>query len=505
MVLQMEEKMKKVSLIGVVVGVSFLAGAIFFALTFGYFQQSPPKPVAEQNKTGIELPANSSRTLTMPSAQAQETSMKGHVPSFAPLVKRVRGAVVKVKSEVIRESRGSMRSFEDFFRRRGRSRRRQPVIGTGSGFFISNDGYILTNNHVVKDAVKVTIIDINEKEYTAKKIGLDPKTDLALLKIKGNNFPYIELGDSDALEVGEWVLAIGNPLDQDLSVTSGIVSAKGRNLQGLDVDFQNFIQTDAAINRGNSGGPLINMDGKAVGINSVILSPGGGNIGIGFAIPSNMAKKVIKDLKKEGRVIRSVIGVGIKQLTAQDAKDLGFPHKGVMIVSVEKNGPADKAGIERFDLIIGVNGKKVTNEMVLRNKISSTPPGNKVKIKVFREDKEMTFTVKVKEAPDSVMFRSEEKGGEIIDLGMVIQNNSRSLAEQYELSTSDGVVIMEIQRGGVAYQHRLKVGDIITGINRTKITNTKQFEEIIAKKTGSSVFLSITRGPNEFFIKFSVP
>ncbi|MCP5054636.1 MAG: trypsin-like serine protease [bacterium] len=258
--------------IGMIAGISFMAGVLFFALAFGYFQDN-----------GVGSPV-----LSLPVVEAETSAPPrpiGQGFSFAPVVKKVRAGVVKVTSETIVRRRRFNDNFLDRFFNVPRSNRgrRERVSGTGSGFFISSDGYILTNNHVVENAVKITVTDINNKEYTAKKIGADPRTDLALLKIKGKEYPFIELGDSDRLEVGEWVLAIGNPLGQDLSVTSGIVSAKGRELRSLATDFQNFIQTDAAINQGNSGGPMINMEGKAVGINSAILSTSGGNIGIGYA------------------------------------------------------------------------------------------------------------------------------------------------------------------------------------------------------------------------------
>jgi trehalose synthase len=388
-------------------------------------------------------------------------------------------------------------------------RERQRVSGTGSGFFISADGYILTNNHVVKDAIKIKITDINEKEYIAKKIGADPKTDLALLKIKGNNFPFIELGDSDELEVGEWVLAIGNPLGQDLSVTSGIVSAKGRELEGLEVDYQNFIQTDAAINQGNSGGPLINMEGKAIGINSVILSTSGGNIGIGFSIPSNMAKKVIGDLKKEGRVIRGYMGVSVQYIPDEEAKDYGFPQGGIIIAKVDEDTPAKEAGLKKYDLIVEVDGTKVKSARELRNLIASHSPGDVVRLTIYRGNDKKTINVKVTEAPESVRIRSGEDDdeGKVIDLGMVLRNNSRSLARQYELGTSEGIVVMEVERGGVAYENGLQAGYVIIGVNRVQIGSVRQFREIMAGKShGDRVLMTIVRRDgNENMVRFRIP
>jgi serine protease Do len=491
--------------IGIIAAISFLAGAIFFALTFGFFQQAnAPDVYNEANDRGTIT------TLAPPTAKAESIDpsiTKGF--SFAPLVKKVKVGVVKVTSEALVQRRRSILG-EDFFDRFFNfpdRRERQRVSGTGSGFFISADGYILTNNHVVKDAIKITITDINDKQYVATKIGTDPKTDLALLKIKGKNFPFIELGDSDELEVGEWVLAIGNPLGQDLSVTSGIVSAKGRELEGLEVDYQNFIQTDAAINQGNSGGPLINMEGKAIGINSVILSTSGGNIGIGFSIPSNMAKKVIGDLKKEGRVIRGYMGVSIQYIPDEEAKDYGFPQGGVLIGRVDEDTPAKEAGLKKYDLIVEVNGKKVKSSRELRNIIASHSPGDVVRLTIYRGNNKKIIDVKVMEAPDSVRIRSDDEEGKVIDLGMVLRNNSRSLARQYELGTSEGIVIMEVERGGVAYENGLQSGYVIIGVNRVQIESVRQFREIMSKKgRGDRVLMTIVRRDgNEILIRFRIP
>jgi serine protease Do len=307
------------------------------------------------------------------------------------------------------------------------------------------------------------------------------------------------------LEVGEWVLAIGNPLGQDLSVTSGIVSAKGRKLEGLEVDYQNFIQTDAAINQGNSGGPLIDMEGKAIGITSVILSTGGGNIGIGFAIPSNMARKVLKDLKEEGRVVRGYIGVSVQEVSDKEAPDYDLVRGGILVVTVEEDTPAKKAGLKKFDLIVEINGKKVKSSRELQTIIANHSPGDTIQLTIYRDKDKKTIDVKIAEAPDSVKIRSDDEDGRVIDLGMVLKNNSRAMARQYEFSTSEGVVIIEMERGGVAYEQGLRVGDIIVGVNRTTIESVRQFREIMSRKSGSTVLLSIIRSDRENMLRFNVP
>ena len=471
--------------IGLIVGISFLAGALFFALTFGYLQKS------ESNKT----------VLSPTVARAETIKVNGL--NFAPLVKRVRPAVIKVISESIVE-RGGSRFGDDFFDRFfSVPKRREKVSGVGSGFFISSDGYILTNYHVVKNAVKISIFDINGKEYKSKKIGVDPRTDLALLKVEEKNLPYIELGDSNDVEVGEWVLAIGNPFYQDLSVTAGIISAKGRQLGAADIE--DFLQTDAAINRGNSGGPLINMNGKVIGINSAIIAPTGGSVGIGFAIPSNLAKKVVEDLKTKGRVVRGFLGVNIQSISESDAKELDLEMGGVLIVKVEDNSPAQKAGLKRYDLVIEVNNVRIKTAEELKIKIANLSPGDEIMLNIYRGSKRQNVTLKVGEAPDTVKYRMEEDGSSK-DLGMVLKKNTPSLAREFGLKTSKGLLVQSVERGGVARQNRIKEGDIILAVNRAEVESVEEFRRIISgKKAGSSVLLYINRYGDEFFIRFRLP
>lgn len=471
--------------IGLIVGISFIAGAIFFALTFGYLQKSESdKPVLSPNI-----------------ARAETIRVDGL--NFAPLVKRVRPAVVKVISESIVDRGGSIFGDDFFDRFFSIPKRREKVSGVGSGFFISSDGFILTNHHVVKNAVKISIFDIENKEYKAKKIGVDPKTDLALLKIKGKNFPYIELGDSNGVEVGEWVLAIGNPFYQDLSVTAGIISAKGRQLGAADIE--DFLQTDAAINRGNSGGPLINMEGMVIGINSAIIAPTGGNVGIGFAIPSNLAKKVVQDLKSKGRVVRGFLGVNIQTISEGDAKDLDLKTGGVLIVKVEEASPAQKAGLKKYDLIVAIDGENIKTADEVKLRIANLSPGDVTELTIYRGNEKKNLKVKVGEAPDTIKFRSEEDNRSM-DLGMVMVENSTALAREYELKTSKGLLVREVNRNGVAYENGIRQGDVILAVNRTEVNTLEAFRNMISdKEPGSSVFFYINRFGQEFFIKFILP
>lgn len=470
--------------IGFVAGASFLAGAIFFALTFGFMQ-----------KDSAEAPQ-------IKQTEAYADTIKTEGLNFAPLVKKVKPTVVKVVSESIRERRRSVFG-DDFFDRFFNSpRRNEKVSGVGSGFIISKDGLIITNNHVVKGALKVTITTYDEKEYVAKIIGTDSKTDLALLKIKGKNHPFISLGDSDAIEIGEWVLAIGNPLGQDLTVTAGIISAKGRRIGATD--YEDYLQTDASINRGNSGGPLINTIGKVIGINSVIIAPSGGSVGIGFAIPSNMAKKVIGDIKSKGRVIRGWLGVSIRELNKDEAKQFDYPMQGLLISQVDENSPAQEAGLKRNDFIIKLNDGRIKSGSDLRLKIANSNPGDVVSLTIFRGEKQLNIKIKIGEAPDTLKFKSSGDDGRTIDMGMILVDNSRSLARELELRTTRGIVVQKAS--GIASRNGIKPYDVILGVNRTEITSVDQFRKVMSEKTaGSYVFLYINRFGQESYLKFTLP
>ncbi|MCP5103835.1 MAG: Do family serine endopeptidase [bacterium] len=474
--------------IGVIAGISFLAGAIFFALSFGYLQKSEtpesPEPVL---------------TLEQPAVHAESVKITGL--NFAPLVKKVKPAVVKVTSESMRERRSGDSLLDRFF---NVPRRRERVPGVGSGFLISNDGYIITNNHVVKNSITVKVTLNDDEEYKAKIIGTDPKTDLALIKIKGKNLPYVSLGDSNKVEVGEWVLAIGNPLGQDLTVTAGIISAKGRQL-GL-ATYEDFLQTDAAINMGNSGGPLINMEGMVIGINSAILAPAGGNVGIGFAIPATMAKKVIDDLKTKGRVIRGFLGVSISTLSEKEAKEVDYPTGGVLVDRVEKESPAEQAGLKKYDLIVKINGKRVKKADELSTRIAEVSPGGKVEMEVYRKGTKKTIVAVVGEAPESEIFRSRGDTEKSFDLGMVLINNSRAIAREYGLKTSDGIVVKQVDRDSVAYRNGIRRQDVILEADRYEIDDVEEFREIISrKKAGSLLLLYVNRDGEEGLVRFRLP
>jgi len=324
-----------------------------------------------------------------------------------------------------------------------------------------------------------------------------------LLKINAKDVPYVNLGDSSAVEVGEWVLAIGNPFGQVSTVTAGIISAKGRQL-GL-AQYEDFLQTDAAINMGNSGGPLINMKGEAIGINSTILSPSSGNIGIGFAIPSNMAKKVVGDLKSKGKVVRGWFGIQIQDVTESDAKDLELAKAGALIMKVEDNSPAQKAGLKRYDLIVAINGKEVKAAADLQMEIANSTPGDDIMVTIFRNRDKQDITIRASEAPDAAKEQSAAES-KSMDLGMDLVKNTPALAREYELKTSKGVVVENVERGGVASENGLKPGDVILAVNRSEVDSVEQFNRILAnRRSGSMVLLLINRDGDEVYIRFPLP
>ncbi len=473
--------------IGLIAGASFLAGAVFFALSFGFLQKT----------------VNNEPIISPAVARAEAVSQTVVPNSFVNIVRKVKPAVVKVISESIVESRSMFGDdfFDQFFN--NAPRRQEKRSGEGSGFFISADGYILTNNHVVKDAVNVKVYNIDKEEFTAKIIGTDPKTDLALLKINDKNVPYIELGDSNAVEVGEWVLAIGNPFGMDLTVTSGIISAKGRQLQLAQ--YEDFLQTDAAINMGNSGGPLVNMKGEAIGINSTILTPSAGNIGIGFAIPTNMAKKVIGDLKSKGKVVRGWFGIQIQDITDSDAKDLDLPSGGVLVSKVEENSPAQKAGLKRYDLITAINGKAVKSKSELSMEIANSAPGDEITVTIFRNRDKQVLKVKVSEAPEDIREQAAV-ASKSMNLGMTLVKNTSALAREYELKTSKGLVVEEVERGGVAAGSGVRAGDVILAVNRTEVDSVEHFKQLLAgRRAGSKILLLINRDGDEVYLPFTLP
>jgi serine protease Do len=425
---------------------------------------------------------------------------------FVTISEKVGPAVVKIDAE--RRERVSpfgmdeSGPFEDFWDRffgqqRPRQQQEQPVVAQGTGFFISPDGYILTNNHIVEKAEKVTVNTVQGKEYEAKVVGTDSMTDIALLKIDAKDNPFADLGDSAQMKVGEWVLAIGNPYGLDHTVTAGIVSAKGRDLSpGDSSTYQDFIQTDAAINRGNSGGPLINMKGEVIGITSNIFTPTGGNIGIGFAIPSNMARKVIVQLKEKGRVTRGKLGVQVQNISDGMMKQLKLKSKeGAIIATVDPDSPAEKANLKQYDVVTEINGQPVKDMSDLRIKIADIEPGKKAVLKIIRDGKEMTATATVEDretATEKGQVAAPDK-----NIGLSLQPLTPSLARRYGLRTSEGLLITDVQAFSEAARKGLEPGMVILEVNRNKVTSVKEFENILKNSAAGDEVILLVRIESE--------
>jgi serine protease Do len=436
--------------------------------------------------------------------------------SFSELVKKVSPSVVNVSMVKMTQVNAQMfpgtdDQFNDFFNRfygdQGNqgTQRDQKVRGVGTGFIIDKEGYILTNNHVVEGADKITVTLSDKKEYPAKVIGLDSKTDLALIKIDGaKDLVPLPLGDSDKMEVGDWVVAIGNPFGLENTVTAGIVSAKFRQLG--NTSYESYIQTDASINQGNSGGPLMNTNGEAIGINSAILSQTGGSVGIGFAIPINMAKDLIPQLKK-GKIVRGWLGVMIQEITSDLQDKLGLKDKnGALVGDVTEGGPADKAGVERGDVITAFDGKEIGEMSELPMIVATTPVGKNAKIDVIRKGEKKTLDIKIGELKDDEGSQAKSAGfNNSNELGFKAGDLTAERAKQFNLTEKSGVVILQVTSGSPAEEAGLKAGDIVVEIDREKITDLSQFnKKVRGYKTGDTILLLVKRSGSSLFLTMKV-
>jgi serine protease Do len=432
--------------------------------------------------------------------------------SFADLVEKAGPGVVNIMSvKVVTSSPrkqmpyGSSDPFKDFLEQllgdRVPREYRQGAIG--SGFIIDKDGFILTNNHVVDGAIELKVKLADNKEYKAVIVGQDVKTDLALIRIEPEQtFAELSLGDSEGLRVGDSVLAIGNPFGLGNTVTSGIVSAKYRQIgQGT---YDNFIQTDASINPGNSGGPLIDMNGQVVGINSIIFSQSGGSVGIGFAIPINLVKDILPQLR-QGKVMRSYLGVMAQDITPELGKklSLGTPT-GALISSIVANSPADKAGLQRGDVIVAFNGKAVLYSNDLPKLVAVVPIGNKVTLDVMRKGKKIQLEATTEELSEEKP--SIEKQTEGLQLGLVLQVVTPELAQRYGLSSASGLLAVQVGEGSPAAEAGLAGGDIIVEADEQIVSDEAAFNRITAKHTqGGTLLLLVDRGGSTIYITLEVP
>ena len=426
-------------------------------------------------------------------------------PSFAVIAKKTMPVVVNIATASQRSARsGSNDPIEDFFSRLfGEAVPRENNLRSlGSGILINKDGEILTNYHVVRyaDTIKVKLAD--QSEHEARLIGKDDRTDLALIKIRKStgNFPFAKLGTSAQLDVGDWVMAIGNPFGLEHTVTAGIVSAKGRVIGAGPYD--NFIQTDASINPGNSGGPLINAAGEVVGVNSAIFSQSGGNVGIGFAIPIDLAKKVVEQLRKNGRVVRGWLGVRAQDVTPAIAQSLGLtrsPGEMAVVTEVTENSPAADAGVKTGDIIVEFNGKPVPKSHDFPGVIADTPPGQRITLKIIREKKEQTVAVKIGELADE-NDPNQQLEARDPELGLRVQRITPEAARRLGLTSSRGVLVIEVLPGSPADQVGVEPADVIREVNQRPVTNVKDFERATRQgRRGDRILLLVQRGDNAVF------
>lgn len=437
--------------------------------------------------------------------------LAGAPGSFSHLAKKASPSVVNISTvKVIKGGRqvplpfGPNDPFREFFERffGDQAPRDFKQRSLGTGFIIDKQGFILTNNHVVEqtDEIKVTLND--KREFDAKIIGRDPKTDLALIRIESDHpLTPLPLGDSDKLEVGDWVIAIGNPFGLGHTVTAGIVSAKYRQIGAGAYD--NFIQTDASINPGNSGGPLLNTSGEVVGVNSAILSQSGGSVGIGFAIPINMAKDLLPQLKK-GKVVRGWLGVMIQEITPELKEKLNLKEeRGALVGDVVAEGPADKAGIKRGDVIVSFDGKEISEANDLPFIVASTPVGKTVTVEVIREGKKEHFQVQIEEL-------KEEREAQVVsearpNLGMTVREITPELARNFGLSETIGIVVVQVQNNTPAQEAGLAPGDIILEMDQVPVKDLKQFNQMIgAYKAGDTILFLIKRRGSTVYLTLKV-
>lgn len=390
------------------------------------------------------------------------------------------------------------RFFGDQFGQQGQ-KRKYKSSALGSGVIVSENGYILTNNHVIKGADEIKVILYDKREFKGKVVGSDPRTDLAVIKINAKDLSTLKIGESTKLKTGDIVLAIGNPFGLNQTITMGIVSAVGRSNVGI-ADLEDFIQTDAAINPGNSGGALVNSSGELVGINTAIFSTSGGYMGIGFAIPADMAKTVMNSIIKHGKVIRGYLGVSIQNLTPDLAKSLGIKEtSGALISGVEKGSPAEKAGLKRGDLVTELDGKKVADSTSLRNMISANAPGTKTAVKVIRDGKEQTVSVTLGEYKEKKVIRKSEYNNAL--KGVTVQELTPTLQDKLNLpDNTTGVVVTDISSDSPATE-LLQQGDLIQEVNRTPIQDAQDYDQVVSKiGEKDAVLLLIYRGGGSIYL-----
>ncbi|NQT27016.1 Do family serine endopeptidase [candidate division KSB1 bacterium] len=491
-------------LIGVAIG-------IIFASNMNW----PPKSIAAK----LESPASSA---VIPASEPSDAvlQLQNTSRAFVEITKEVMPAVVTITATkyVTRSTSSSPFSpfFEEWFGRRppgdrndNRKEEKIPQGGMGSGFIISEDGYILTNNHVVGEADELLVELPDKRQFEAKIVGTDPLTDVAVIKIDGDNLPVARLGNSESIEIGEWVLAMGNPLGLSSTVTAGIVSALNRNIHIIEdkeasrsrgsYALENFIQTDAAINRGNSGGPLVDLSGQVIGINTAIASGTGFYAGYGFAIPMNLAKKVMNDLITQGFVTRAYLGIGMLEVSENEAEYYGLNNvRGARIDQVIEDGPAEKAGLKKLDIILKVDSKEITEPSDVQSYIAMKTPGDEVSITVLRDKKEKVIKAKLGKrdtGKQDVQVAESDKDDALPDLGIEVKNLTGEIRSQLDSYENDeGVVVMNVDRYSAGADARIVRGDLVTQIEDIPIRNVSDYRKALRSfKNGDVVLFHLKR------------
>lgn len=492
--------------LGIILGLAILAAAAWAG-----------ESMTSSHASGSTSPAVASPALSAP---------QGAGPGFAEVAKSVTPAVVNITTSMgtrgrdTRGPRDQMRDrMEEFFgspwgpfgppwgprmpldppeHRRG---------GMGSGVIVSPDGYIITSNHVIDGVRELTVTLPDKREFKGKVIGADPKTDLALIQVEAQGLPSVPWGDSSKLQVGEYVLAVGNPFGLNSTVTLGIVSALGRGRMGI-TQYEDFIQTDAAINPGNSGGALVNARGELVGINTAIFSQTGGSQGVGFAVPASMAQPISESLMKTGKVVRGYLGVGIQEVTQDLAKSFGLKQaQGALVGDVNEDSPAEQAGIKQGDVIIGYQGSPVEDPVALQRKVTRTPVETKATVKVVRNGHEVDLTATIGEQPDTAKIARAEQGSSEHPLaGVAVQELDRPTARELGFTKkTQGVVVMDVESESVASQAGLMPGDVIREINRQPVKSVQDYEKIASGlRKDQGALLLITRRGASLFISVKV-
>jgi len=427
--------------------------------------------------------------------------------AFRDSAKRVGPAVVAVTTSGVGKAATGLP--DEFLRRffgdaPGGGRPRQfERHGLGSGVIIDPDGYVLTNNHVVAEAQNITVRLADDREFKAKVVGTDPLTDVALIKIEAAKLPAAQIGDSDQMQVGDWVIAIGAPFGLEQTVTSGIISATGRHNVGI-AGYESFLQTDAAINPGNSGGPLVNMRGQVVGINTAIASQSGGYMGVGFAVPGNLARTVMKQIREHGSVTRGWLGVSIQRLTPDMAASMKLKtDQGALISQVIEGGPAEKAGLKAGDVVVEFNGKALKSAFDLQNDVAWTAPGVKVDLAVVRDGKrvELKATIEKRTPQAGEEAEATAASSKLDELGLAVGRITPEATQQFGYKQGQGVLVTRVEPGGIAGQAGLQAGMLILQANGQKVTNVPEFEKALSKADlAKGVPMLVRQGSNQIFV-----